>query len=279
MAPDARFDSVACFHHLDGMSAMAQLLEQRSVGQVHLRMEQRGVAVLREEGSAKCRIPSGTSEAILINTSGGLAGGDNVEIKAEAGPQSSLTVTSQAAERVYRSLGPSAAVSITLKAETGSTLLWAPQETILFQGSDLARTMDVDLAAGSVFCAVESLVFGRTEMGEATSRVSVRDRWTIRLGGSVVHTEALRIEPGWASTLATFAGHCATSTLLLVSPASKRLLPGVRAVISPSDGASEWNGKLVARFLAKDSFHLRKSLIPALSVCVGHDRLPKCWTF
>ena len=117
------------------MTTIARLLEQRSIGEVMLRMQQAGPAIIRESGSLKLRISKGTTEAILINAGGGIAGGDVITVNAEVGPQATLTLTSQAAERVYRSLGPPAKVDVSLKAEAGSKLFWLPQETILFQHS------------------------------------------------------------------------------------------------------------------------------------------------
>lgn len=261
------------------MTATARLLEQRSVGHVHLRMEREGIAVMREAGSAKCRLPRGSNEAILINTSGGLAGGDTVDIRAELGSGATLSITSQAAERIYRTLGPPATVMVSLKATTGSSLFWLPQESILFEGSALHRTFAVELADDATFVALEPIMFGRTEMGEVVQNVSVRDQWRVVQDGRLVHAEAFKLGPQWTRSAATFGENCATSTLLMVSPHAERLLDKLRAVLSPQDGASAWNGKLVARFLAKDSFHLRKALIQALCVCVGPERLPKVWTF
>lgn len=261
------------------MTATARLLEQRSVGHLHVRMEQAGIAVMREAGSAKCRCPRGGTEAILINTSGGLAGGDSVHIKAEAGAGARLTLTSQAAERIYRTLGPAADVSISLSAADKSSLLWLPQESIFFENSALNRTLDVDLAESTTFLAVESMVFGRTEMGERIKQVSVVDRWRIRRNGKLVHAEAFKLGPSWPTSQANFADNTAAATLLLVSPQAEALLDKVRQVLGAHDGASAWNGKLVARLLAKDGFHLRKTLIQVLSACVGREHLPKCWTF
>jgi urease accessory protein len=261
------------------MTATARLLEQRSVGHVHVRMEREGIAIMREAGSAKCRCPRGTHEAILINTSGGLAGGDVVHIKGEVGAGAKLTLTSQAAERVYRTLGPAADVHVSLSAEKHSTLLWLPQESIFFQDSALTRKLDVDVSEGATFLAVEPMVFGRTEMGERVSRVSVVDRWNIKSEGKLVHAEAFKLGPSWPISQASFGDNLATATLLLVSPQAEMLLDEVRQVLGPNDGASAWNGKLVARFLAKDGFHLRKTLIKVLIACVGKEHLPKCWTF
>jgi urease accessory protein len=261
------------------MTATARLLEQRSVGHVQLRMERDGIAVLREAGSAKCRMPRGTHDAILINTSGGLAGGDSIRISAEVGDGAKLSLTSQAAERIYRTLGPAADVQVNLKAGAASTLLWLPQESIFFENSGLNRKLDVDLSLDATFLAVEPMVFGRTEMGERVSRVSVIDRWQVRCCGKLVHAEAFKLGPDWPTSQASFGHNRAAATVLLVSAQAEQMLDDVRQVLGPNDGASAWNGKLVARLLAKDGFHLRKTLIQVLIACAGKENLPKCWTF
>jgi urease accessory protein len=254
------------------------LLAQRSEGSVRLRVSRDGVQVLREAGSSKCRMPRGQREAILINVSGGLAGGDRIEIDAEASEGAALTLTSQAAERVYRTLGPAAKVSVTLRAGAGASLFWLPQETIMFEGSALSRRLDVSLAEGATFLAAEMLVFGRHEMGESLHRVSVSDHWQVR-ADALIHAEALRTGPDWTTSPARLAGNLAAATVLLVSPEADGRLDAVRRLLGPDDGASAWNGKLVARLLAKDSFHLKKRLIQVLSLCAGKTGLPKCWTF
>jgi urease accessory protein len=268
-------------HPIDDLAhaPVARLLRQRSYGEVTLRMERGGVEILREAGSAKCRIPRGSHDAILINTSGGLAGGDVVDISATVGSGAALTLTSQAAERVYRTLGPAAEVRVRLTAEAGSTLLWMPQESIFFEGSALERSLDVELAEDSTFFAAEPMVFGRREMGEHVRHVSVVDQWNIRRQNKLLHSEVFRLGPDWPRSKATFGHNHAAATVLLVSNKAELLIDKVRAVLSPDDGASAWNGKLIARLLAKDGFHLRKSLIQVFAACVGRERLPKTWTF
>lgn len=261
------------------MTAVARLLEQRSVGHVRLRVEREGVAVMREAGSAKCRMPRGSNEAILINTSGGLAGGDLLEVDAEAGEGVTLALTTQAAERVYRTLGPAAEVRVNLRAERGAHLFWMPQETILFDNAALDRKLNVELEEGATFLAVEPMVFGRREMGERIARVSVTDRWMVRRSGKSVHVEAFHMAPVMAESPATLAGCSAAATVVFIADDAEHSLDAIRKVLGPQDGVSAWNGKLVARLLAKDGFALRKVLIPVLTLCVGRWGLPKCWTF
>jgi len=260
------------------MIASTALLSQRSRGSVRIRMEQSGPIVLREEGAAKCRLPRGSHEAILINTSGGLAGGDSVEIIAEAGPGARLTLTSQAAERVYRTVGPPAHMEISLSAGPGSNLRWLPQETILFEGSALNRTIEVDLAGDATFCAVECLVFGRRAMGEILSRVNVEDRWSVRRDGNLIHMESVAFGPDMPASPATLAGAHLAATILLVAPEAERMLGPVREALDGGGAVSAWNGKLIARLLGSDSLSLRKALVRVLFACVGSAGLPKVWT-
>lgn len=241
-------------------------------------MEAGGLSRFRESGSAKARFPQGGTEAILINTGGGLAGGDDFHFDIGVGPGTKLSVTTQGAERVYRSLGPAARVVTRLQAAESSMLHWLPQETILFDRSSLHRRFDVDLAGSTTFLAVEAVVFGRTEMGETISQVELRDSWRIRRDGRLIHADDTAIAGPLPVSRATLDGAGAIALIIYISATAERALDGVRAVIG-TGGASAWNGKLVARVLAKDGFELRKSVIPAIRAIAGDTALPKAWSF
>ena len=177
---------------------------QRAEGEVVLAMGAGGLTRLREAHAAKVRLPARGHEAILINTGGGLAGGDrfSFDITAEEGAR--LTVTSQAAERVYRSLGADAEVAVKLSAWRGAQLMWLPQETILFDGARLSRRIDADLAPEARLLAVESIILGREAAGETIRHAALHDRWRVRQGGRLVFADDLAIDgppPGTAATL------------------------------------------------------------------------------
>src|SRR2546425_3503071 len=90
---------------------------------------------LHESGSLRVRFPSPEAEglsAVLVNTAGGVAGGERFGIDIATGEGSRLAVTTAAAEKVYRTDGPAAALNIALKAAAGSHLALLPQETIFF---------------------------------------------------------------------------------------------------------------------------------------------------
>jgi urease accessory protein len=254
------------------------LLRQRSVGHVKLHVGQRGIVRLRESGASKLRMPSGSRDAFLINTGGGVAGGDVFQFDISCGVDSALTVTSQAAERVYCTLGPPAVMTTTLIAEKNSKLFWLPQETIIFDGASLQRNYSVMLADSAKFLAIEPIVFGRTEMGEKIRTINLQDRWRVSRDGKLVHAEDLRIENHLPASKATLDGATAMATLIYIADDAEGSIDKVRSVIGENGGASAWNGKLLARVVAKDGFHLRKVLISVLDAIAGDATLPKTWT-
>lgn len=252
---------------------------QRSEGEVLLTMGARGLRRLREAHAAKLRIPPGSHEAILINTGGGLAGGDRFAFTITAEENARLTVTSQAAERVYRSLGPAADVEVTLEAHAGARLMWLPQETILFDGAALTRRITADLAADAQLLAVESVILGREASGEIVRNARLHDRWRIRRDGTLLFADDLAFDGSPPGSLATLGDARAFATVVLVSPRAEDVVDKARALIGANGSASAWSGKLVARLVARDGFELRKSLIPALTLLADGASLPKTWSF
>nr|WP_272211990.1 urease accessory protein UreD [Marinicella sp. W31]MDC2877883.1 urease accessory protein UreD [Marinicella sp. W31] len=227
-----------------------------------------------QEGAAKIRIPEsfdGSMEAVLINTSGGLTGGDRLQwaMTAEAG--TTLTVTTQACEKIYKSDSGPAMIDSELRVEDGARLDWLPQETIMFDDASLHRRLDVDLAENAEFLAIEAVLLGRKAMGEAVQRGQFRDRWRVRRQGTLIHAEDVRMTgdiENLVSQTAVLGGDVAFATLLYCGPRTEALLPKVREALGNSaGGASEWNGKLVARVVAPDGYQLRKALFPLLGSC------------
>ena len=100
-------------------------------------------------------------EAVLINTSGGVAGGDEIRIEVVAQGNASVAVTTQAAEKVYRALDRPARIRTRLRAEGNARLAWLPQETIVFNQARIARQTEIDVSSGTELIALEWLVLGR----------------------------------------------------------------------------------------------------------------------
>ncbi len=263
---------------------------QRARGELRLffkrRAENTVLDRLRQEGCLKARFPRGEAGAwagaVTLNTSGGVAGGDVLATAIGAGPGTRVTIASQAAERFYRALpGAQAAVSTHLAIAPGAALEWLPQETILFDRCALRRRLTVDVARDGWFLGVESLVFGRTAMGEEVGAASVRDLIEVRRSGRLLLHDAVRFEGPVAALLARTAGAAngrAVTTLIHVAADAEARLDAARAALQPFDaGVSAWDGLLVARIVAPDGACLREAVVAGLSALRGGRELPRVW--
>jgi urease accessory protein len=202
---------------------------------------------------------------VLLNTAGGLVGGDRVSVAIDAGPGARVLVTGQAAEKVYRSDGPLAEIANTLAIGDGGWLEWMPQETILFDGCRLDRRLRLDLAGGARCLAAEMVVFGRRARGETVERAIFADRWDLRRDGRLQWSDALAIGPEAGTQLRgafAFAGAAAMATLVYAARDAARHLDGLRALLAEQSGiAATCLGEvLVLRALASDPAPLRRDL-------------------
>ncbi|WP_158553235.1 MULTISPECIES: urease accessory protein UreD [Mesorhizobium] len=266
-----------------------KLRMQRAEGLVRVALHRKAGATrvreLLQSGCTKLRLPTklvsqASQEAILINTAGGLTGGDRIETEILAVNGSDAIVTTQACERIYRSTGDMATVATRLTVEENARLAWLPQETILFNEGRLARTLDVQLHANAELLAVEAVLFGRKAMNEAVRCGSFHDRWRIRRDGKLVFADDVRLEGNIAEKLARpcfFGNQMAMATLLLIGDDTEQLLQPVREAIDDLGGATAFEGKLVARMTAPDSLVLRRHLEPALAILMRGRTLPKVW--
>jgi urease accessory protein len=273
----------------DGAGAAAL---QRAHGVARIGFARRGTATFArecyQEAGLRVRMPRVEPElpieAVVINTAGGLTGGDRFSLSITADEGTAAVVTSQAAEKVYRSSGGFATFDTRIALGSGSYLDWLPQETILFDGGALRRSLDVEMAAGSRFLAVESVVFGRLARGESVEDGFLFDRWRIRRGGRLIYAEGLKIDGAVARALgsaAVGAGAVATASLLLVSPDAPDNLDPVRERLEWDDGAVEggasaFEGMLALRLLSPDPFALRRRLVDVLTLLRGP--VPRVWS-
>jgi len=239
---------------------------------------------LYQDGCAKIRLPrdhaARSLEAVLINTAGGLTGGDRVTWRAEAGAGAALTLTTPACEKVYRARDGRAETSVALTLEAGARLDWLPQETILFDGGALTRRLEADLASDARLLVVEAVVVGRTAMGETVRHGELRDSWRIRQEGRLIFADDLAFAgpvAAIADRLPLLAGGRAFASLLLVAGDAPRFLPPLRDAIGLAGGASAFDGKLFCRITAADGLSLRRALLPALKVLQDGEPCPRVW--
>jgi urease accessory protein len=226
----------------------------------------------------------------LVTTSGGLVGGDRLDIALSVGSGASAMVTTQAAEKVYRSNGPDVLVSTSLTVGDDAWMEWLPQEAILFDGARLRRTTTLDVSGTGRAMAGELLVFGRIAHGERFTRGLARDAWEVRRGGRLIWADALHLDGNIAEVLdhpACFGGATAYGTILYAAPDASRHLDAARSLlVSVSPGvraaATCFDGLLVIRWIGDPAHHIRQAYARFWSAFRSHAaglpaRLPRLW--
>jgi urease accessory protein len=260
----------------------------RAVGRVALSIKAAGGvsrrARVHEAGSLRVRFPSGDGEgaldAVIVNTAGGMTGGDRFEIEVKVGAGARLNVTSAAADKIYRSLGADTEIAVKLGVGCGGSLAWLPQETILFDQVRLRRSIEVEVARDAKLLLAEAAVFGRSAMGETVAFGHFFDRRRVRVGGTLVFAETFRLDGKIAQRLAdrAIAGGCVAVASVIKIPGDDGDLARVHAMrqhFTGEVGVSAWNGLAVARLVAADGAVLHRDLTRVLTALGA--AMPRLW--
>ena len=271
-----------------GLTTSQTFAANRAVGEVAVEVRADGGVTRRgpvhEAGSLRVRFPSPEQQglsAVLVNTAGGVAGGDRFSISLDVQADARLTLTTAAAEKVYRSHGPAAQLDITLKVASGGHLAWLPQETILFDQARAERRIDIELADDASLLLSEMVIFGRSAMGETMQHGRFVDRWRMRRGGKLLFAETVRLDGEIGALLARPAvakAGVAIGTALIV-PGDAALVERLREAADTFGaelGISAWNGFAMARFCAQNAAKLRADMMTVLGRAAGRA-LPRLW--
>lgn len=252
---------------------------QRSRGEVVASWAGGRLDRLRQSGSARAIALPGP-ELVVINTSGGLTGGDRLSVDLTIGDGCTVTATTQTAERLYRAGEGTAHIAITARVGARARLDWLPQETILFNGCAADRRTEIDLAADAACLTVETLVLGRAAMGETLTRVALRDWRLIHRAGRPVHLDPLALDPARLSAGAPgLDGARALSTVVLCAQGAEDAVAAARATLTDpavTAAASGYDGRLIVRLMAPDGWPLRRQLLRLLAA-LRPQPLPRVW--
>ncbi len=268
-------------------------VHQRARGALALSLRRREAATvigtLRQEGCLKARFPrpeqAGTQESVVLNVSGGVAPGDELDVAVRLGEGARADLAGQAAERFYQAVCGSAPARVRtrLELDAGASLAWLPQEGILFDGTKLDRVTEVRIAEGARFLGVEQLVLGRPAMGERVERLWLRDVLRIWNDGRLVLHDAIRVDgdAGVLSARASGGGAGAFATVVLAAPDAEARVPAARAILEAAGvegGVSGWNGLLLARLVAPGGAALRRGVVALLQGLRDGRTLPRVWS-
>jgi urease accessory protein len=273
----------------DGSEAASRLAPVRANGGIAARFAtdsgRTHLAALSESDGYHLRLPNTRgepAEGVIINSGGGLVGGDRVGFNMAVGEGARVRMTTVAAERVYRSLGPASEVDVRLRVGAGGRLDWLPQETILFSGARAKRRLEADLAEDSALLLADCVVFGRAASGERMGNGLLHDVRRIRREGRLIFADEALLDGDVGRQLARPAvasGARAMAVVLYVAPQAEARLAAVRDTLGQarSDaGASAWDGMLVVRMLAHAAQDLRADLTRVVEH-LAERAVPRVW--
>jgi urease accessory protein len=228
-------------------------------------------------------------QAVLVNTAGGIAGGDRLECRMTALGNASIAVTSQAAEKVYRALREPARIATKLVACGAAKLAWLPQETIIFNWARLCRKTEIDFSSGAEILVLEWLVLGRAAHGEEMTGGHISDGWRVKKDGRLIWADGFRITDEVFSHLRRkpLLSNCrAVATLIYFGPDLEARLESFRDIAPSLEchcGITSVGGLMIVRFAAKMASDLRLALRSFLQqfsreLGSGPFRVPKMWS-
>lgn len=260
---------------------------QRSQGMARVVLRARGgraaLSELHQSGSAKAFLPRGAAdEAIFLNTSGGLTGGDRLCYALDLAAGLRFVATTQTAERAYASSGPLAEVSVSLRLGAGASLDWLPQETLLYDRSALRRETRVDLAQDAALLLCEMVVLGRHAMGESLRDLRFHDRRRVFRDGRPVWAESLTLDTAilqHRDGAALLADARCLAVVALIAPGAADAAPALHPLLAAEgveSALSAWNGKLILRLTARDNWPMKRQLARILTQLRGRP-LPRVW--
>ena len=258
-------------------------LMQRAKGRVGLHVCGDKIARLYQSGCGKLILPKtygDMREAVLLNTAGGITGGDRLDISVTA-EDCTLVATSQTAERLYKSNMYPAQINVDLTVARAATLHWMPQETIIFDGAGVDRNIRVDMSADGTCLLAETITLGREAMGESVEHCHFTDQWRLYRDGILFHGEALRLTGDIASQMHSVAGGNGArflTTIIYVGPdaeaQSRTICPLVAALRSAA--ASYWQDRIIIRLITDNAKKGRQDVNRLLG-SLRQQPLPRVW--
>ncbi|MCI0546047.1 MAG: urease accessory protein UreD [Candidatus Rokubacteria bacterium] len=163
---------------------------------------------------------SGAAVLTLLNPTGGLLGGDDLETVVHLGAGSHVCLTTPSATRVYRTAGAPARQRLTAHVGESATLEYLPDHLIPSPGARLVQSTEILLAATATALLLDAWAVGRLARGEAWEFGRLDIALIARDGrGPLLHDRAvLDGRPRWAE-MGGAEGRGYVATLAVLAPA------------------------------------------------------------
>jgi urease accessory protein len=163
----------------------------------------------------------GLCHAIIVHPPGGIAGGDELLIRARIASRASALLTTPGATRWYGSMGATASQRVFLNIE--GECEWLPMETIVYDRAQVHSEIQIDCADQARMIGWDTLIFGRQSFGEDFSQGQFYQTISCRFNDRLLWQERTRVtgnDPLFNSPIG-FQDQCAASTLWAIRAANE----------------------------------------------------------
>jgi urease accessory protein len=197
----------------------------------------------------------GTCHVYLLHPPGGVAGGDQLDMRFHLGPGAGAVLTTPGATKFYRSLHAKSEQRAVIDVGVDAVCEYLPQETIVFDGADADIDTCVTLADGATYVGWDFICLGRPAAGERFESGMLSQRTKIMRVGKPVWFERLHIPGGSPLCSAPYAlaGKPIFGTMVYVGQLAENVMGRVRSAVgSGSDGVfsvSQLEHVVVCRYL------------------------------
>jgi urease accessory protein len=212
------------------------------------------------------RIADGSLCLMMLNSGGGIVGGDRLLTTIDIGPGSSAVLTTASATKAYRTIGDPAQQQTIVTLDAGATLEYIPDHIIPHPGAAMHQSLCIGMAPRSRAIVYDAIAAGRIGRGERWAFRELTSELIIRRDSHPIFINRSRITPatqplsqiGWMEEF-NYLG-----TVVVVADAGPAWAPilsqidgmlnagmGIRAGVSEI-GASGW----IVRFMTRSAADL-----------------------
>ena len=231
---------------------------------------------------------NGTCHVYILHPPGGVVGGDHLNIYVDVNSNAHALITTPAAGKFYRSVGPVAKLEQNIKVASKGVLEWFPSENIIFSGARAQIQTKVELAHDSHFIGWEISCLGRPASDEIFSQGELDQRFEVWRDGIPLRIERISLKGGDPALNAKWGllGFPVIGSMVCVTDKTE-LVDSLRKITNASIdqelfSVTQMDGTILCYFLGNSVERARNCFISAWRILrqevIGHEAVePRIW--
>ena len=214
---------------------------------------------------------TGWAYAYVVNPTGGLVGGDRIEIDIVLNERAHVFVTTPSATKVYKTLGDVSSQEIKVIMKRGSVFEYMPAAIIPFAQSAYHQKNTIHMEEGTAALILDFFTTGRLGRGENLEFSEYRSSFEVEYGEDLIVSERMLLKPRDVDyrLLGFLESGCAAATLYFIfdnPDAEERLVEDLHLVIQGMGeviaGVSSLPSKgVVVRLLGKATRFIERAVL------------------